>query len=124
MAEIQIMLKDFLEQIDKKVKWISVTEGNCYDYFKVCVVTDDYQDYIITDTRNSRVSDMVFTDTTHDRIVTENIVRQIQDKIGEVKVHWNYHFIHNEQCWEEDTGDFDGYYGDGLDHIEELNYMD
>lgn len=33
-------------------------------------------------------------------------------------------FIHDPRLWEEDIGEFDGYYGDGLDHIEELYYMD
>ena len=43
-------------------------------------------------------------------------------KLGGGKLH--YTFNHNESSCEEDIGEFDGYYGDGLDNIEELYYLD
>lgn len=92
-----------------------------YDYFEVnCDINGET--YRVLDTRNSRCSDMVFTDTSHKKNHAEWIMRKLGEK--NVREHMAYTFNHNESSWEEPVGDFDGYYGDGLDHIEELWYMD
>ena len=92
-----------------------------YDYFRVeCEIDGVY--YRVLDTRNSRCSDMVFTDTSHAKSHTEWLLKKLGVTDPESKM--SYIYNHNSSCWEEDVGEFDGYYGDGLDHIEELYYMD
>ena len=88
-----------------------------YDYFRVEFWVDDKK-YRVLDTRNSRCSDMVFTDTSHEK----NHAEWIMKKLVGGKFHYRYN--HNPSTWEEPIGEFDGYYGDGLDHIDELYYMD
>ena len=90
-----------------------------YDYFEVrCEI--DGETCRVLDTRNSRCSDMVFTDTSHNCNHTEWMIKKLGGSIKNI----SYKFNHNESDWEEPIGEFDGYYGDGLDHIEELWYMD
>lgn len=113
------MMKDIMfEDIDlgKEISNVSAVETS-YDYFRVeCEI--DGESYRVLDTRNSRCSDLVFTDTSH----AKNHAKWIMEKLGGGKFYYTYN--HNSNSWEEDIGDFDGYYGDGLDHIEELYYMD
>lgn len=113
-----IMLKDI--DLTSKITNINARETS-YDYFQVtCDINGET--YRVLDTRNSRCSDMVFTDTSHE----VGHAKWIMEKLGETnfKKHMTYTFNHNESTWEEPMGEFDGYYGDGLDHIEELWYMD
>lgn len=89
-----------------------------YDYFAVfCRINGE--EYKVLDTRNSRCSDMVFTDSSHSKSHTYWLI----EKLGGSKDKITYTFNHNPSCWEEDIGEFDGYYDDGLDHIEELYYL-
>lgn len=107
-----------LDEIDltRKITNVCATETS-YDYFRVeCNIDGEF--YRVLDTRNSRCSDLVFTDTSHSKSHANMIMR----KLGGGKFH--YTFNHNPSTWEEPMGDFDSYYGDGLDHIEELYYMD
>ena len=112
-------MKDILfEDIDltQEITSVCATETS-YDYFQVeCRINGE--DYRILDTRNSRCSDLVFTDSSH----SKNHAEWIMDKLGGGKFHYTYN--HDESSWEEDIGEFDGYYGDGLDHIDELYYLD
>ena len=109
-----ILFKDI--DLTKDIRNVSATETS-YDYFRVECEIDGVW-YRVLDTRNSRCSDMVFTDTSHKK----NHAEWLMEKLGGGKFH--YTFNHNESSWEEPMGEFDGYYGDGLDHIEELWYMD
>lgn len=121
---IDILLDDLLKMIDEntEIKYFSATETS-YDYFKVeCDINE--KSYRILETRNSRCSDMVFTDTSHDECTVNYIVKKIKEIVGDVEFNLYYTYNHNPACWEEDYGDFDGYYDDGLDHIEELYYME
>lgn len=109
-----IMFSDI--DLSADIKNVYATETS-YDYFCVeCEINGKM--YRVLDTRNSRCSDMVFTDTSHEK----NHAEWIMEKLGGGK--FNYRYNHNPECWEEDIGEFDGYYGDGLDHIEELYYLD
>lgn len=109
-----IMFSDI--DLSADIKNVYATETS-YDYFRVeCEINGKM--YRVLDTRNSRCSDMVFTDTSHEK----NHAEWIMEKLGGGK--FNYRYNHNPDCWEEDIGEFDGYYGDGLDHIEELYYLD
>ena len=123
MKDIMI---DNLEKVvnkNSKIKYISATETS-YDYFRVECTIDDVN-YRLLETRHSRCSDMVFTDTSHSKGVAKSIIKKILELGGKKEdVNWYYTYNHNPQCWEEDIGEFDGYYNDGLDHIEELNYME
>lgn len=108
-----------LEQVDKITNIYAIETS--YDYFEVrCDI--DGEEHRILDTRRSRCSDMVFTDTSHTKHHAEGIMKKLGLENAESKM--QYTFNHNPQCWEEDIGEFDGYYGDGLDHIEELWYLD
>lgn len=98
---------------------VYAVEGNSYDYYNVyCKINGE--EYRVLDTRNSRCSDLVFTDTTHSKGHTEWLIKKLGGSVKDI----NFTFNHNESTWEEPMGEFDGYYGDGLDHIEELWYMD
>lgn len=115
-----ILFEDLMKKIEDekyKVVYVGGTETS-YDYFQVEVRLDKDKSYRVLDTRNSRCSDMVFTDTSHSKNHAEGIMEQL----GGGKL--TYTFNHNPSTWDEDIGEFDGYYGDGLDHIEELYYMD
>lgn len=90
-----------------------------YDYFEVYCKINNIE-YRVLDTRNSRCSDMVFTDTQHSKNHTEWLIEKLKGS----KKDMTYTFNHNSSTWDEPMGEFDGYYGDGLDHIEELWYMD
>lgn len=111
-------MRDVLfDDIDLKAHTITdvYTEETSYDYFAVyCKI--DGEECRILDTRNSRCSDMVFTDTSHAKGHAESLVKKLGGDVKEM----SYRFNHNPNEWEEDIGEFDGYYGDGLDHIEEL----
>ena len=109
-----IMFSDI--DLSKSISDVCATETS-YDDIKVECRIDGVW-YRVLDTRNSRCSDMVFTDTSHNKNHTEWIMK----KLGGGEFH--YTFNHNSSDWEEPIGEFDGYYGDGLDHIEELYYMD
>ena len=109
-----IMFKDI--DLTKEITNVSATETS-YDYFQVECKIDGVW-YRVLDTRNSRCSDLVFTDTSHKK----NHAKWLMDELGGGEFHYTYN--HNSNHWEEDIGEFDGYYGDGLDHIEELYYMD
>ena len=54
----------------------------------------------------------------------ESYAEELIKKYGDEDDELIYRFIHDPRLWEEDIGEFDGYYGDGLDHIDELYYMD
>lgn len=109
-----IMFSDI--DLTQDITNVSATETS-YDWFQVeCEINGEW--FRVLDTRNSRCSDMVFTDTSHQK----NHAKWLMEKLGGGKLH--YTFNHNESSWEEPIGEFDGYYGDGLDHIEELYYMD
>ena len=108
------ILFDDINLKESKIENVHSTETS-YDYFTVyCTINDE--EYRILDTRNSKCSDMVFTDTSHSKHHAEWLI----NKLGGNKEKMSYKYNHNPSCWEEDIGDFDGYYGDGLDHIEEL----
>ena len=96
-----------------------------YDYYEVyCTINGEY--YRVLDTRNSRCSDLVFTDSQHQRNHAEWIIKKLKgwggldEKEVEVKESWN----HNPSSWDDDEpyGDEIGYIGDGLDCCDELNY--
>lgn len=113
-------LKEKLKNKEISIKEVSATEKQ-YDYFRIeCNIDGEY--YRIVD-RNGRFEDL--TDTIH----TEDYTKFILKEIGFENTKLNYTFIHNPELWDNDCGDvydneFDGYYGDGLDQIEELYYMD
>ena len=96
-----------------------------YDYFEIHCKIDGVE-YRVLDTRRSRCSDMVFTDTSHQINHTEYLLKEL-GFTGNLDKVLHYTFNHNPSTWEEDYEDdegFDGWYGDGLDHIEELYYID
>ena len=120
-------MKDILfDEIDLENSVITDIDSyeKSFDYYEVTCKIDG-ENYRILDTRNSRCSDLVFTDTQHERGHAEWIIKKLGGN-GEVKQHWN----HDSSTYDdvEDCGGcyggFDGYYGDGLDHIWELWYMD
>lgn len=89
---------------------------------------DEYEIYIdmegetfrVCDTRNSRCSDLVFTDTCHQSGHASWIHKQLGGD-GKLNQHWN----HNPRCWEDDEpyGDEISYIGDGLDCCDELMWL-
>lgn len=56
----------------------------------------------------------------------EQAAERLLRKYGEKDDKLTYTFIHDQRLWEEDEGSFEDfpYYGDGLDCIDELHYMD
>ena len=90
-----------------------------YDYYEItCDINGE--SCRITDTRNSRCSDLVFTDTQHQAGHAEFIVKKLKEWSGketngevELKQSWN----HNPACWDDnyEYGDEIDYIGDGLD---------
>ena len=115
-------MKDVMfEEIDLEkctITDVSAVE-KAYDYFEVTCYIDG-ECCRILDTRNSRISDIVFTDTQHE----VNHAEWLFEKLGGNVKKMTYIFNHNSSTWEEPIGEFDGYYCDGLDHIEELWYID
>ena len=117
-----IMFEDLMEKIKNEnveIKSASAIEKQ-YDYFRVeCNIDGKY--YRIVD-RNGRFENV--TDTIH----TENWAKHMLKEIGHEDVELIYTFIHNPSLWDDCDDayncEFDSYYGDGLDHIEELWYMD
>ena len=123
-----VLYDDIKESIEKGTVTVENIHGieTSYDYFQVeCTI--DGVDYRILDTRCSRCSDMVFTDTSHTKNHTVWLIEKLGYKGNPEKV-LTYTFNHNPSTWDEPyddyDGGFDGYYGDGLDHIEELWYLD
>lgn len=120
-------MKDILfDEIDLENSEITDIDSyeKSYDYYEVtCKIDGEW--FRILDTRNSRCSDLVFTDTQHEANHAKWIIRKLGGE-GRLKQSWN----HNPNTWDdvEDCGGyydgFDGYYGDGLDCIDELRYMD
>lgn len=95
-----------------------------YDYYEItCYINDEY--CRILDTRNSRCSNLVFTDTQHYKGHAESIVKSLKKWAGEdenikLKESWN----HNPSTWDDDHpyGDEISYIGDGLDCADDIGY--
>ena len=104
---------------NSEISDVYAVEGNSYDYFTVYCKINGVEHRVL-DKRNSRCSDMVFTDTQHNKNHTVWLIEKLGGNVKNI----NYTFNHNSSTWEEPIGECDGYYGDGLDHIEELWYMD
>lgn len=113
------ILFDEIDIENSEISNVYAVEGNTYDYYNVYCKIDGVE-HRVTDTRNSRCSDLVFTDTAHSRNHTEWLIEKLGGNVKDITCTFN----HNSSQWEEPMGEFDGYYGDGLDHIEELWYMD
>ena len=118
-----IMFDELNEEFIQNINTISAVEKN-YDYYEITVWNNDKL-FRILDTRNSRCSDLIFTDAEHEENHARYIIKKLGGNPDEIM---HQRFNHNPACWDDDCSDyddnFDGYYGDGLDNIEELYYMD
>ena len=117
-----IMFENLLKQYkngEAKIKHLSITEKQ-FDYFRVdCYVNGQYKRII---DKNGRFDNII--DTIH----TESWSKHMAEKLGFKNIKPIFTFIHNPSLWDNDCGDaydyeFDGHYRDGLDDIEELNYL-
>lgn len=102
---------DDIDFTNSEIKSISAVEKS-YDWYEItCYINGE--SYRITDTRNSRCSDMVFIDTQHEKGHAIYLLK----KLGGNEKDLIQRFIHNPTCWEDnyEYGDEVDYIGDGLD---------
>ena len=107
-----IMFDEINKQFIENIESISAVEKS-YDYYEITVWKDG-ELFRITDTRNSRCSDLVFTDTQHEENHARYIIKQLN---GDPDSCMSQRFNHNPACWDDDReyGDEVDYIGDGLD---------
>lgn len=105
------ILFDDIDFENSTIKYVQALEKS-YDYYEItCDINGET--HRILDTRNSRCSDLVFTDSQHE----ENHAEYIVKKLGGDKSSFVQRFNHNPACWDDDCsyGDEVDYIGDGLD---------
>ena len=108
-----IMFDDITMNFIDEIESISAVEKS-YDCYEVTVWTKDDELYRVLDTRNSRCSDLVYTDSQHEKNHARWLIRRLGGNPDEVMIE---RFNHNPACWDDDCGYGDevDYIGDGLD---------